>query len=360
MDRSTDNIPRAARSGERKRITWRPPPQNRLNVNTNVAFNRESGTAAAAVVIRDWQGKIITGTTSRFTTTSAIAAEAQAYREALILIKNLQILNCILEIDCLPLVQAIKARTPIAEADAIIKDILQLLDEASGVGATWTPREGNRVAHQLEAMEAGNEIKRQWIFDPPNQIRNTIKTEAGFAILQHNQRMHKQVKVVSGPTNHQRQQLENGLPERAETEIQDKQQAEDGMQLSSTAVHRPTSDNSNHKIDSGRGACRGNTNGPIACQSNSRQRISGVVNANDEGSSSRRIQYQGRQQLGSATGSGNGEPMMTPGRCRSRTTTMNERCRFQIHESSSSTRNGASGDIGNLNQKSFEQDEFQP
>ncbi|XP_072078185.1 uncharacterized protein [Arachis hypogaea] len=101
---STDNIPRQDRSGERKRITWRPPPQNKLKVNTGATFHRESGIAATAVVVRDWQGKIITGTTTRFTTTSAIAAEAQAYREALILIKNLQIGNCIIESDCLPLV----------------------------------------------------------------------------------------------------------------------------------------------------------------------------------------------------------------------------------------------------------------
>ncbi|RYR79443.1 hypothetical protein Ahy_A01g004254 [Arachis hypogaea] len=133
---STNNIPRADRYRERRRITWRPPPQNRLKVNTDAAYHRKTGTAASAVVIRNWQGKIITGTTSRFTTTSAIAAEAQAYREALIIIKNLQILNCIIETDCLPLVQAIKARMPIAEADAIIRDILQLLDEFLDVGAT--------------------------------------------------------------------------------------------------------------------------------------------------------------------------------------------------------------------------------
>ncbi|XP_025608180.1 uncharacterized protein [Arachis hypogaea] len=184
--RSTDNTSRADRSGERKRITWRPLPQNRLKANTDAAFHRESGIAAAAVVIRDWQGKIITGTTSRFITNSAIAVEAQAYRKALILIRNLQMDNCLIETDCLPLAQAIKARMPIAEADAIIRDIFQLLDEAPDVGATWTPREGNNVAHQLAAMAAGNEIRRQWIFDPPIQIRNTIRTEAGFATHQHN------------------------------------------------------------------------------------------------------------------------------------------------------------------------------
>ncbi|RYR01357.1 hypothetical protein Ahy_B06g080227 [Arachis hypogaea] len=107
-----------------------PRHKNRLKVNTDAAFHRKTGTTASAVVVRNWQGKIITGTTS------ALAAKAQVYREALILIKNLQIVNCIIEIDCLPLVQAIKARMPIAEADTIIRDILQLLDEGLDMGAT--------------------------------------------------------------------------------------------------------------------------------------------------------------------------------------------------------------------------------
>ncbi|RYR75926.1 hypothetical protein Ahy_A01g000524 [Arachis hypogaea] len=216
--RSTNNIPRAGRNGEKKRIIWRPPPQNRLKVNTDAAFHRETGTAASTVVIRNWQGKIITGTTSKFTTISTLAAEAQAYREALILIKNLQIVNCIIETDCLPLVQAIKSRMPIAETDAFIRDILQLLDEAPDVGATWIPREGNKVAHQLEAMAAGNELRQQWTFDPPNQVRNTIRIEVRFTILQHNQWLQNQVNGDSDSTNHQGFQLEEGSPERVEME----------------------------------------------------------------------------------------------------------------------------------------------
>ncbi|RYR08837.1 hypothetical protein Ahy_B05g076665 [Arachis hypogaea] len=123
-------------SSERKRITWRPPPNNWLKVNTDLYFHKETGAAGSAVVVRDWQEKIVIGTTSTFRTISALAAEAQAYREALILIRNLQLVKCIIETDCLPRVQAIKAKVSIVEADTIIRDILQVLDEAPNVRAT--------------------------------------------------------------------------------------------------------------------------------------------------------------------------------------------------------------------------------
>ncbi|XP_015941361.1 uncharacterized protein LOC107466866 [Arachis duranensis] len=219
---STQHNSSKGRIGDRKRITWRPPPQDRLKVNTDAAFQKDTGKAASAVVIRNWQGKIITGTTTKFTTTSALAAEAHAYREALILIKNLQIENCIIETDCLPLVQAVKARTPIAEANAILRDILQLLEEAPTVGATWTPREGNIVAHQLAAMAMGNVLTSQWTFNIPNPVGH------------------------SSPTNQQRMQTEKDIPLRGEMHIRDMHQAEGGEKHQPTASQRRTTERSNH------------------------------------------------------------------------------------------------------------------
>ncbi|XP_016177831.1 uncharacterized protein LOC107620131 [Arachis ipaensis] len=174
---NNENRSGGGRSTEKKRVTWRPPPKDWLKVNTDAAFHRETGMAASAVVARDWRGKIVSGLTTTFKSTSCLAVEAQAYREALILIKNLQLGKCIIETDCLPLVQAIKAKISLAETDAIIRDTLHLLNEAPAVGVTWTPRDGNKLAHQLASMAAGNGLQRQWIVNPHAQIKNTIRTE---------------------------------------------------------------------------------------------------------------------------------------------------------------------------------------
>ncbi|RYQ96527.1 hypothetical protein Ahy_B08g092307 [Arachis hypogaea] len=243
QESSTEKKSETVRRGERKRITWRPPPRNRLKANTDAAFHKDTGTAALAVVVRDWQGKVITGTTATFKTISALTAEAQAYREAFILIKNLQIPKCIIETDCLPLIQAIKSKMPIAKADAIFRDILQLLEETPDVGATWTPRDGNKLAHQLAAMAAGNDLGRQWTMNPPAQVRNTIRIEASFATIQHvqgiqHQGMQIQVNMVPDTTTHQELRREERLPRRVEIETRDKPPAEDKEQNQPTVVHQ--------------------------------------------------------------------------------------------------------------------------
>ncbi|XP_057730440.1 uncharacterized protein LOC130945751 [Arachis stenosperma] len=230
-DLNKDIKARADRNAEKLRITWRPPPRNKIKVNIDAAFQRETGIATTAAVFRDWEGKIITGTSSKFKSISALAAEAQAYREALILIKNLNIRNCIIESNCLPLVQAIKARTPLAEADAIIRDILQLLEEAPDVGATWTPREGNTLAHQLAATAAVNQLQRHWTFNPPTQIMKIIRTEAGFANLHNNQRNQVQDFQVSSSTNPQGNQRDEGLPGRVERETWNSHATQGNLQL---------------------------------------------------------------------------------------------------------------------------------
>ncbi|RYR19402.1 hypothetical protein Ahy_B03g064168 [Arachis hypogaea] len=222
----------------------RPPPRNKVKVNIDAAFHREIGIAATAAVIRDWQGKIITGITSKFKTISVLAAEAQAYREAIILTKNLQIRNCIIESDCLPLVQAIKARMPLAEADAIIRDILLMLEEAPDVGATWTPREGNISAHQLAAMAAGNQLQRQRAVSPPVQVRNIIRKEAGFANLQNNHHNQTQDNQVSVSTNLQEGQSDKGLPGRVEAETWNNHASQGDRRLQPTTSQRLMNDSS--------------------------------------------------------------------------------------------------------------------
>ncbi|XP_016192574.1 uncharacterized protein LOC107633463 [Arachis ipaensis] len=155
-----------------------------------------------------------------------------------------KIRNCIIESDCLPLVQAIKARMPLAEADAIIRDILLMLEEAPDVGATWTPREGNISAHQLAAMAAGNQLQRQRAVSPPVQVRNIIRKEAGFANLQNNHHNQTQDNQVSVSTNLQEGQSDKGLPGRVEAETWNNHASQGDRRLQPTTSQRLMNDSS--------------------------------------------------------------------------------------------------------------------
>ncbi|RYR63043.1 hypothetical protein Ahy_A04g020830 [Arachis hypogaea] len=310
QESSRANIPDTNRGGVRKRITWRPPPKNRLKVNTDAAFHRGTSTAALAAVVRDWQGKVITGITATFKTTSPLTAEAQAYREALILIKNIQIPNCLIETDCLPLVQAIKARTPIVEADAIIRDILQLLEEAPDVGATWTPRDGNKLAHQLAAMAAENNLGRQWTMNPPIQVRNIIRSEATLATIQHHQ--NRQIQGIqdlanndAASTTHQQMQMEETLPGGLETETRDKPSEITREQHHTKPLHLLTRD-SHESISNRASIDRG---GGVVAQAEKHSAVSQIGGSDDHFEASTVVARQirvSRKEGGAAPETGSG------------------------------------------------------
>ncbi|XP_072058188.1 uncharacterized protein [Arachis hypogaea] len=136
-------------------VKWRPPPENWLKANVDAAFKKDTGTGAIAVVIRNHRGRIMLGFSGKIQARSSIMAEAQAIRQALIIVNNLQMGRILIESDNLKLVQAIKSKTDLGEALAIIQDIRILMETSPEKGVTWTPRNGNRLAHAVaKAAEA--------------------------------------------------------------------------------------------------------------------------------------------------------------------------------------------------------------
>ncbi|MED6125804.1 hypothetical protein PIB30_072086 [Stylosanthes scabra] len=76
----------------------------------------------------------------------------------------------IIESDSLPLIQAIKSRVLIAEANAILRDIHQLSEEIPNCGFTWMPREGNRLADVVAGLAAMDDLRPKWVQEPPIRL----------------------------------------------------------------------------------------------------------------------------------------------------------------------------------------------
>ncbi|QHO24997.1 uncharacterized protein DS421_12g377220 [Arachis hypogaea] len=97
-------------------------------------------------------------------------------RDAMILSKNLQLGRCLIETDSLALVQTIKSRSK-PWIDAVLNDIFELINNYLEVGLTWTPREGNDLAHKMAEMASSGALGRQWCVRPPKELARIIKRD---------------------------------------------------------------------------------------------------------------------------------------------------------------------------------------
>ncbi|XP_020987484.1 uncharacterized protein LOC110275634 [Arachis duranensis] len=151
-------------------VKWRPPLENWLKANVDATFRKDTGTGAIVVVIRDHKGRIILGFSGKIQATSSTVAEAQAVRQALIIVNNLQMGRTLIETDNLKLAQAIKSKTALGEAMAIIQDIQILMANLPEKGMTWTPRNGNRLAHAVAKAAEAETLQASWSTKPPTEI----------------------------------------------------------------------------------------------------------------------------------------------------------------------------------------------
>ncbi|XP_025670514.2 uncharacterized protein [Arachis hypogaea] len=158
-------------------VTWRPPPEDWLKANVDAVFRKENETGAIAVVIRDSKGKMVLGFSGKIQAKSSTVAEAQAIKQALIIVNNLNMGKTLIESDNLKLIQTIKSKTTIGEALAIIQDIQILMEKLPEKGMTWTPRNGNRLAHAVAKAAESETLHSTWSCQPPAEIRSILKSE---------------------------------------------------------------------------------------------------------------------------------------------------------------------------------------
>ncbi|XLR27213.1 hypothetical protein S83_055113 [Arachis hypogaea] len=125
-------------------------------MNVDAAFKNKEG--AAAMVTRDNTGKLLLENAVKFIAVSSQAAEAYAIEQTLITTKNLGMENVLVELDSLPLLQAIKSKSSIGEVDAIQQDIWHLLDSVPGSSLMWLPREGNVLAHKVPRLKMADDL----------------------------------------------------------------------------------------------------------------------------------------------------------------------------------------------------------
>ncbi|XP_072080883.1 uncharacterized protein [Arachis hypogaea] len=169
--------PQTIKRDRTRRITWKPPPLNWVKINVDAAYNKSTGSGAISAAVRDHREKLITDSAVRIKASSALAAEAMAVMNALIISKNMQMERVIIETDSLTLTQAVKSKGNIGEIQPILQDINLLMENSDKCGMTWVPREGNVLAHSIANLAAANNLGSRWCLEPPETVKMILNRE---------------------------------------------------------------------------------------------------------------------------------------------------------------------------------------
>lgn len=159
-------------------VKWRPPRANCVKINTDAAYNRDSGKGSIGVVCRDELGRVLTMTATHIYATSPLMAEVLALRYGVQLGVNLQIQDAAFEVDNINLIETCRGNMSNGEIEGIVQDIKSLKQDFNRCGFTWVKREGNTVADQIAALAASGELRRNWTSLPPDTLRREIEKDS--------------------------------------------------------------------------------------------------------------------------------------------------------------------------------------
>ena len=132
---------------------WHKPEHNSVKINTDATLFEEPNRYSYAFVIRDHCGSLVeAGSKCRYRRVSPEFAEAVTTREALSWLKNKNLVNVVLESDCLQVVQLIRSSfSSFSYLGKVIVDCRTLLSglQNQNVKLRFVRRSANRVAHYL-------------------------------------------------------------------------------------------------------------------------------------------------------------------------------------------------------------------
>ncbi|XP_028076555.1 uncharacterized protein LOC114278664 [Camellia sinensis] len=146
--------------------TWVPPLQDQLKFNCDASFSKDGSSSSIAVVLRDWEGKLIAGSTSTMLSSSVSQSEARAVRLACLLASSLALANLHVESDNKSVIKLSATELdPPSESLAIFHDICASRSRL-GLLFRWIPRTANKVAHWLASCALKGTLPLDWVGNP--------------------------------------------------------------------------------------------------------------------------------------------------------------------------------------------------
>ena len=131
-------------------VGWVAPPPDTYKINVDGATAGDRGMSSAGVVIRDSKGMVITaGSKVLNGTYDAEVTEALAVEEGILLAKEMELLQIVVEFDSVVVVKAINANNCNGDIGLVIQGTLDLLQHFMSWKVRHLKRVFNRAAHDL-------------------------------------------------------------------------------------------------------------------------------------------------------------------------------------------------------------------
>lgn len=162
---------------------WRPPTFGVTKINSVASFNKEKNMAWVGIIARNENGEVVAGLTKIVPATSPLMAEALSFRGTLDFAVNMGITRIIVENDCLELIQACREEIVRGEIYNIVKDVITLRRNFQTLGFTWSPREGNQVAHHIALLANRYSLPSNWVWNLPSSLRSLFDADKWLAIF---------------------------------------------------------------------------------------------------------------------------------------------------------------------------------
>ncbi|ONI22498.1 hypothetical protein PRUPE_2G133200 [Prunus persica] len=159
---------------------WEKPRPGVVKVNCDGTWNAQTMKGGYGWVIRDFVGWMLQAGGKRDRRYgSALIAEVDAIRAAVVACQQGGFSHIIVESDSLSAIQMVKGdRVVDAEVEGLLFDIHAVTRELQEVTFTYAPRSCNMAAHEVAAFACRNGGLFWWDFIPPKWLFNTLACEA--------------------------------------------------------------------------------------------------------------------------------------------------------------------------------------
>ena len=156
-------------------VSWRKPPNGVLKINTDGATGGDGVLSSIAVIIRDCRGQAVAALCRVLPGCFSVDdTEALAIEAGVLLARELDFQQIIIESDSLAVVQGISAKDYGGGFGHIVNGIVNLLDGFAGWQIRHVKRDFNRVAHELAKFARCNNVSHLWRGVSPPIVRTLM------------------------------------------------------------------------------------------------------------------------------------------------------------------------------------------